>query len=98
MGSNIYATPVQKLHDAFLAVARRQPRTTIVAQRADGVQLIQKSRFFRFPDLIDVAFFHIDDGHSTLAIYSRAKLGYRDFGVNQLRVRTWIDQLDADLI
>ena len=97
MEAKTYDVAVQTLHDAFMAVAKRQPRTTVVDQRSDGERLVQKSRFFRFPDLIDVKFFHIDDTHSTLAVYSRAKMGVRDFGVNEGRVRSWVAQLDETL-
>ena len=95
--STTYQVPVQDLHDAFIAMSKRQPRTRVIEQRADSEQLIQRSRVFRFPDVIDVKFFHIDDSQSTLAIYSRAKMGVRDFGVNAARVRNWIGQLESEL-
>jgi uncharacterized protein (DUF1499 family) len=97
MESTIYQVPVQTLHDAFMAMTRRQPRTSVVEQRADGERLVQRSRVFRFPDVIDVKFFHIDDSQSTLAVYSRAKRGVRDFGVNEARVRSWVGQMESDL-
>jgi len=95
--STTYQVPVQTLHDAFIAMTKRQPRTSVTEQRSDGEQLVQRSRVFRFPDVIDVKFFHIDEGQSTLAIYSRAKMGVRDFGVNAARVRSWVGQLESDL-
>lgn len=97
MKSKTFEVPVQTLHDAFMAVARRQPRTSVVEQRADGERLVQKSRVFGFPDLIDVQFFHLAENQSTLAIYSRAKLGLRDFRVNEGRVRVWMAELESDL-
>ncbi len=97
MTSKTYDVPVQTLHDGFMAVAKGQPRTAVIAERSDGETLVQKSRVFRFPDLIDVQFFHIADNQSTLAVYSRAKVGYRDFGVNEGRVKLWMKLLDDEL-
>jgi len=95
--SRVYDVPVQTLHDAFLAVAKRQPRTTLSAQHVDGEQFVQKSRIFGFPDLIDVKFIPIDDTHATLAVYSRAIYGRRDFRVNEGRVKVWIAELESEL-
>jgi len=33
------------------------------------------------------------EGKSTLAIYSRAVYGRRDFGVNQARIEDWLSRL-----
>ncbi len=95
--SETYDVPVQTLHDGFMAMARAQPRTTVIAEHSDGATLVQKSRLFRFPDVIDVQFFHIADNQSTLAMYSRAKVGMRDFRVNEGRVKVWMKLLDVEL-
>jgi uncharacterized protein (DUF1499 family) len=47
----------------------------------------------RYPDLITVQFRPLDSTRSTLAIYSRSVYGYSDRGVNQRRVRQWLDRL-----
>ena len=63
----------------------------------DGLQYQyrQRSLVFRFPDFVDVRYIPIDDHTSTLAIYSRAKYGYSDFGVNKKRVEMWLALLQS---
>ncbi len=41
--------------------------------------------------------FEAVDGRATLAIYSHARSGYYDFGVNRRRVRRWLAALRAEL-
>ena len=55
--------------------------------------LIQHSAALLFPDLITVEFVELGPGRSSIAIYSRARYGRLDFGVNRRRVETWISQL-----
>ncbi len=55
----------------------------------------ERSAFFGFPDLIDVETIETGEAKSTLAIYSRSKYGYYDFGVNKRRVETWLRELAA---
>jgi uncharacterized protein (DUF1499 family) len=89
--------PVRALHDAFLAVARRQPRTVVEEEGPQGERFVQRSRVFKFPDDVDAQFIDLGENRSTLALYSRARMGVRDFGVNQARVTSWMEQLEADL-
>lgn len=50
-------------------------------------QYVQKSLIFRFPDIVTIQYIPIDKQHSTMAILSRSKYGYSDFGVNKKRVQ-----------
>jgi hypothetical protein len=54
---------------------------------------VERSKLMRYPDLITVQFRPLDDTRSTLAIYSRSVYGYSDRGVNERRVRQWLDRL-----
>ena len=56
-------------------------------------EYIERSKLMRYPDLITVQFRPLDATRSTLAIYSRSVYGYSDRGVNQRRVRHWLDRL-----
>jgi len=56
-------------------------------------RFVARTYFFRFPDTVDVAYFPLDAGHATLAIYSRSQLGSADFGTNLRRVRALIEAL-----
>ena len=95
--SRVYEVSVETLHEAFRNMAKRQPRTSVVAERSDGGRFVQKSKIIGFPDLIDVQFLSMAAKQSTLLIYSRSKYGYRDFGVNKKRVLEWLSDLDAEL-
>lgn len=99
MASPVFPVPAERLREALAALARREPRTTLRRLEPDGrrVEFEQVSRVFRFPDRITAWIVPLDGGCSTLALYSRARLGYRDFGVNARRVRRWLDALAAEL-
>ena len=93
--SPVYAVPVGELRDAFLAVVARQPRVRLLVADAAGLyyEFEQQSRYMGFPDTISVQFMAPTPETSTLAIYSRAHYGYRDFGVNQARIEAWLAEL-----
>lgn len=55
--------------------------------------VIQHSRLLRFPDIVTVEFIDMAPNRSSLAIYSRARYGRSDFGVNRLRVLGWLKRL-----
>lgn len=91
----VFDRPVHRLAGGFREFALAQPRVTLLDVSVDGrrLELIQRSRFFRFPDAISVEFIAVDEGHATLAIYSRARYGSTDFGVNRKRIDAWIAAL-----
>jgi uncharacterized protein (DUF1499 family) len=92
-----------KTPDQILAALRRvalaEPRTTLVAEDRNARQLffVQKSKTFRFPDFVSVEAVPVAAGQTALAIYSRAKYGIRDFGVNRARVERWLAALKSEL-
>lgn len=67
--------------------------------RADEVNrrfdYVARTPKIRWPDLISVEFLDHPDG-ATLAVYSRAVYGYRDFGVNKQRIEGWLKQLGSN--
>lgn len=99
-----YDVPPQHLKDALRAVIAAEPRISWGEASADGLRfdLVQRSRIFRFPDLISVEILPLRDsqggaGRSTLAIFSRARYGRRDYGVNRQRIERWLAALSARL-
>ena len=90
-----YAMPPAELARRLEAALASEPRLTWIRRDADGLggQLVQRSRIFRFPDFIDLRILPSDDGGAALAIYSRARYGVRDFGVNRERVERWLARL-----
>jgi len=97
--SPVFAVPADKVLAALKRIALAEPRTELLAE--DTAQrrlaLVQRSKTFRFPDFIDVEAVPASGGGSALAIYSRAKYGIRDFGVNRARIERWIAALRAQL-
>ncbi len=95
LASPVLAARVEQLRDAVVSIAAREPRTHLLHLDREAMQaeFEQSSKVFRFPDTITVAFEPVDATHATLAIYSRARLGYYDFGVNRKRVQRWLDLL-----
>ena len=55
--------------------------------------LVQHSAVLQFPDVITVEFVAVAPSRSSLAVYSRARYGKLDFGVNRRRVETWVSRL-----
>ena len=77
----------------FDGVAQSSARVVVLAGSAkDGfVTYIQRSAWFGFPDYISVRFIDLPGGGSTIAIFSRARFGRSDLGVNEERVARWVD-------
>lgn len=90
----VFAETPQALMARFDAIAMAAPRVTRLA--GDPAQLwvtyVQRSRLFRFPDYISVKAVPVSGGAS-LAIWSRARYGYSDLGVNKARIDDWLSRL-----
>lgn len=91
----VFAIPAGELAAAFDAMALAQPRTTRLAGGPEDLwaTYVQRSRVMRFPDYVSVRFIDLGEGRSTLALYSRARYGRSDFGVNRTRVESWLSAL-----
>jgi len=78
----------RRLDDRIMAA----PRTTRIAQGQDGLwaTYVQRSRVMGFPDYISVRVIPRGEGSATLAIFSRARFGSSDLGVNRARVENWL--------
>ncbi|WP_199200510.1 DUF1499 domain-containing protein [Alkalicaulis satelles] len=87
--SPVFAMAPQALMAALDSIALGEPRTQRRRQDGGQAEYVQRSKVFRFADLITLqAFAH--EGGSALAAYSRAQVGYYDFKVNQRRLERWI--------
>jgi uncharacterized protein (DUF1499 family) len=97
--SPVFATTPEQVLDAVKRVALAEPRTELVAEdrAARQLSIVQRSKTFRFPDYVTVEAVPLAAGQTALAIYSRAKYGIRDFGVNRARVERWLAALKAQL-
>lgn len=97
----VFDVAASDLASAFDRVVDGQPRIELLQDdRASGgpVTWVQRSALFGFPDYISVTFVPMADGSaSTLAVFSRARVGQSDLGVNEKRVTAWLTQLEAEL-
>lgn len=91
----VYPVDSATLATAFDAHAMAQPRTERLAGDVNSLWMtyVQRSRVFGFPDYVSVRFFDLPGGGSSLAVYSRARYGQSDMGVNFKRVQAWVEGL-----
>ncbi|MBT3071390.1 DUF1499 domain-containing protein [Rhodomicrobium sp. Az07] len=91
----VFAVSAHELRKAFGKAVASEPNLELVD--ADEGKLsaryVQRSALWRFPDTIEVRFVDVEDGRSTIAIYSRSLVGRGDLGVNKARIQRWIDKL-----
>jgi len=89
---------VDALRRAVLSVAAAQARTELLAEDpgAGRLEFRARSRFLGAPDLITVILM-AGEGTASLALFSRARYGAYDFGVNRHRVERWLKAISAAL-
>lgn len=93
----VFDVPADQLQVAWDEMVAAEPRTQVLRRDVTNMEVdyVQRSRLFRFPDVISVRFIPVDDAHSTLAIYSRSVYGKGDMGVNHARIDGWLAKLKA---
>jgi uncharacterized protein (DUF1499 family) len=91
----LFAISATQLAQRWGDVLRQQPRTRIVAQSSDHLQIEaeQRSAWFGFVDRISFRAVPVDEETSTFFAYSRSLTGYWDMGVNRGRLTDWLEQL-----
>lgn len=91
----VFQIPASDLATQFDRIARSDGNVDVVGGSASSgfVTYVQTSTLFAFPDYISVKFIAVDATTSTLAVFSRSRLGQSDLGVNKKRVTSWLDQL-----
>ncbi|PWE34423.1 DUF1499 domain-containing protein [Maritimibacter sp. 55A14] len=92
----VFAMPPADLALAFDEVAMAAPRTVRLAGGPDTglTTYVQRSRLMGYPDFVSVEARDLGDGRATLAIWSRARYGRSDFGVNAARIDRWLEALE----
>ncbi len=93
----VYAIPAAVMAKAFDDFVLTQPNAQNIAGSADALWLtyVQRTPKLKMPDYITVKFIDLEDGKSTLAIYSRSRYGYGDMGVNKARIDLWLQSLSS---
>lgn len=92
IASPIYPETPEALLARFRVVALSQPRVRVLSEADGFLTLIERSKLMRFPDYISVRAVAVDGG-SALNIFSRARYGSEDAGVNRARVLAWLGEL-----
>ncbi|GJL88133.1 MAG: hypothetical protein DHS20C03_18420 [Minwuia thermotolerans] len=97
--SPVFNVSAADLLRRLLDIAEGEERVSIkeVSEETLTVKLVARSKVFRFPDMIDCRILPVGSDSSTLAVYSRARYGYRDFGVNRARIAGWVRRLKQNL-
>ncbi len=97
--SPAFDVSVSELAVTFDEVATEESRVEVLAGSAteEFVTYIQRSALMGYPDYISVRFLDTNNGGSTVAIYSRARYGSSDLGVNEKRVQRWVQETQQRL-
>ena len=95
--SPVFDLPVAELERRALEVIRVQPRVAAVASdpARRKYAFVQRSALMRFPDTVTVRFVAVGDSRSSLALYSRSKVGHSDLGANAARAGAWLESITA---
>lgn len=93
--SPTYPISIAMLRARWLAAIKPEPRWVLLHAKGDQLEYVQRSWLFRFPDYISVQFIKRGEDKSSIAILSRAKYGYYDFGVNHKRVTRLLERLNV---
>jgi len=93
----IYAAPAVVMAIAFNDYVLTQPNALLIDGGVDALWLtyVQRTPTLKMPDYISVKFIDLEEGKSTIAIYSRSRFGYGDMGVNKARVNAWLQSLSS---
>ncbi|MEM9047857.1 MAG: DUF1499 domain-containing protein [Pseudomonadota bacterium] len=92
----IYGVVTEELARALDDFALRQRDTLRIAGTPASLWMtyVQRTPQLKFPDYISVRVIALEDGRSTLSVFSRARFGYGDMGVNRMRVESWLRALE----
>ena len=93
--SPTFAIDTDRLAEHWASLIARERRIAAAFAKPEErrLVLVQHSAALRFPDVITVEFVALGADRSSLAVYSRARYGRYDFGVNRRRVLAWLDRL-----
>ena len=93
--SPVFALSADQLTAYWAETIIDEPRLVQIAAEPEQRRSVwlQRSAVFGFPDLVTVEFVALAPDRSSLALYSRARYGRSDFGVNRGRVLRWLSRL-----
>jgi uncharacterized protein (DUF1499 family) len=88
----VFALPSAELRQRLAEALLREPLVTYVGgdSRLPADRYVQRTALMRYPDTIEIRYFDLGEGGSTLALYSRSQIGYSDMGANRARLERWL--------
>lgn len=94
-----YPVSADDLFNAWnLMISQEQNVTVLDSVPSRGqYDYIAKTSAFGFPNIVTVQFIALTDTSSTIAVYSRSKFGFYDFGLNKKRLQKWMQQLNISV-
>lgn len=93
--SLIFDETPEHLAKRFHKFAMAKPGVSKLAGEPQGLwnTYIQRSKLMAYPDYISVKISETDTGKARLVVYSRARFGRSDLGVNKARIINWTTAL-----
>jgi hypothetical protein len=93
--SPVFALSADRRTAYWAATIIDEPRLVQIAAEPEQRRSVwlQRSAVFGFPDLVTVEIVALAPDGSSVALYSRARYGRYDFGVNRGRVLRWLSRL-----
>lgn len=94
LDESIYSEePVELLRQLDALVMAEAGTRVLAGSPEEGwITYVQRTRIMGYPDLISVRAVQGEDG-TKLALFSRSRFGYSDVGVNEARIRRWLEGL-----
>lgn len=91
-----YNLSANQLYETLVETIKSRSSWRIKSQNVEELRIhfIAISSFLRFKDDIDVQIVPLSDSSATIAIYSRSRVGYSDFGANAKRVSNLVELLN----
>jgi uncharacterized protein (DUF1499 family) len=99
MVSPVFEATPAALHAAVLKVFEEMGDAELVARDANRLysRHVARTPRMRWPDTVDVQVIPAGAGRVSLLVYSRAKFGMRDFGVNGARIAALFRRLEGSV-
>lgn len=91
--SPVFEMTPEVLLDRFAGVVLAEPKTRELSEPGSAIRtFVQRTPLVGFPDYVTAKAVPNGEGAS-LIIYSRSQYGHSDLGVNEQRIRSWMDKL-----
>jgi uncharacterized protein (DUF1499 family) len=96
IASPVFAASADRLYRDLEQIAGQEPGAVLIETDRAGRRLgwVVHSAVFRFPDLVTAEIVALGPRRASVALYSRARYGRSDFGVNRRRIESWLSRLE----